>query len=112
MKRRSTAAARGAAATTWVVAASSSRRRNAAARGVNRLVKARGVTAAPAAAAARASWSPVACGSSSQPRTSARAKAEPLWFPYSPAKSRVFAAIARVVNARGLRGWLRALRRR
>jgi acyl-CoA reductase-like NAD-dependent aldehyde dehydrogenase len=42
----------------------------------------------------------------------ARAKAEPLWFPYSPAKSRVFAAIARVVNARGLRGRLRALRRR
>ena len=39
-------------------------------------------------------------------------KAEPMWFPYSPAKSRVLGTIARFVNARGLRGRLRALRRR
>ena len=42
----------------------------------------------------------------------AGAKAEPMWFPYSPVKSRALGAIARFVNARGLRGRLRALRRR
>jgi len=39
----------------------------------------------------------------------AAAKAEPMWFPYSPGKSRLFGAIGRFVNARGLRGRLRAL---
>jgi acyl-CoA reductase-like NAD-dependent aldehyde dehydrogenase len=42
----------------------------------------------------------------------AGAKAEPMWFPYSRAKAMVFGAIARFVNARGLRGRLSALRRR
>jgi acyl-CoA reductase-like NAD-dependent aldehyde dehydrogenase len=42
----------------------------------------------------------------------ARAKAEPMWFPYSPLKARVLGAITRVANARGLRGRLRALLRR
>jgi betaine-aldehyde dehydrogenase len=41
----------------------------------------------------------------------ARAKAEPMWFPYSPGKGRILGAISRFVNARGLRGRLRALRR-
>jgi acyl-CoA reductase-like NAD-dependent aldehyde dehydrogenase len=40
----------------------------------------------------------------------ARANAEPMWFPYSPGKGRILGAISRVVNARGLRGRLRALR--
>jgi acyl-CoA reductase-like NAD-dependent aldehyde dehydrogenase len=39
----------------------------------------------------------------------ARGKSEPLWFPYSPAKQRFLAAVSRVINARGLRGRLRAL---
>ena len=42
----------------------------------------------------------------------AHAKAEPMWFPYSRAKSTVLGALARFVNARGLRGRLSALRRR
>jgi hypothetical protein len=40
----------------------------------------------------------------------ARAKAEPMWFPYSPGKGRILGAISRFVNARGLRGRLRGLR--
>ena len=39
----------------------------------------------------------------------AATKAEPLWFPYSRAKGRLMGAVSRFVNARGLRGRLRAL---
>lgn len=42
----------------------------------------------------------------------ARPKSEPIWFPYTPLKGRLFAAIGRFVNARGTRGRLRALRGR
>jgi acyl-CoA reductase-like NAD-dependent aldehyde dehydrogenase len=36
----------------------------------------------------------------------ARSKAEPLWFPYSPRKSRLLRAVSRFVHARGLRNRL------
>jgi acyl-CoA reductase-like NAD-dependent aldehyde dehydrogenase len=39
-------------------------------------------------------------------------RAEPLWFPYSPTKGRLLSSIGRMINARGLRGRLRALLRR
>jgi acyl-CoA reductase-like NAD-dependent aldehyde dehydrogenase len=42
----------------------------------------------------------------------AGAKAEAMWFPYSRAKATALGAISRFVNARGLRGRLRSLRRR
>ena len=39
----------------------------------------------------------------------AAGKSEPLWFPYSRAKGRLLGSVSRFVNARGLRGRLRAL---